>query len=277
MLLTACRKDSAFFIHPMHTTFSTYIPTPEKRNLFSVDYTLTDYEHASDIIVAHAQHHHSYSVFALPVHGLVTAVQDADMQQATQQADMIVPDGQPIRWALNHFHRAGLKDRVYGPTLTLYVLRKAARHKLSVFLYGGNTQETLDKFADFIRRQYPEVTICGQYREEHPEGNTLTAETINASGAHIVLVGRGCPRQEKWVASQQGKVRAVMMAVGAAFSFHAGNVKQAPAWMQNNGLEWLYRLTQEPGRLWKRYFTTNSYFIYLFLKHKLNPSLNKKT
>lgn len=259
----------------MYTAIAPNIQSPEKRTLFSVNYSLTDYENASDIIIENAQLNNSYGVFALPVHGLVTAVQDAEMQEATRKADMIVPDGQPIRWALNHFHKAGLKDRVYGPTLTLFVLKKADAKRLNVFLYGGNTQETLDGFANYIQQNYPHVNICGKYREEHPEGNTLTAEEINASGAHIVLVGRGCPRQEKWVASQLGKVNAVMMAVGAAFSFHAGNVKQAPAWMQNNGLEWLYRLIQEPGRLWKRYFLTNSYFIYLFLKHKLNPSLNK--
>ena len=84
-----------------------------------------------------------------------------------------------------------------------------------------------------------------------------------------MLVGRGCPRQERWVANHLGKINAAMMAVGAAFDFYAGTVKQAPKWMQDNGLEWLFRLTQEPGRLWKRYLTTNSYFIYLFLKHKL--------
>jgi exopolysaccharide biosynthesis WecB/TagA/CpsF family protein len=96
---------------------------------------------------------------------------------------------------------------------------------------------------------------------------------INDSGAHIVLVGRGCPRQEEWVSNHKGKINSVMMAVGAAFDFHAGTVKQAPVWMQNYGLEWLFRLIQEPKRLWKRYLFTNSYFIYLFLKHKI---LSKK-
>ncbi len=91
---------------------------------------------------------------------------------------------------------------------------------------------------------------------------------INESGANIVLVGRGCPRQERWVADHLGKINAAMMAVGAAFDFHAGTVKQAPKWMQNYGLEWFFRLTQEPKRLWKRYLFTNTYFIFLFIKHK---------
>lgn len=93
-------------------------------------------------------------------------------------------------------------------------------------------------------------------------------EKINNSGAHIVLVGRGCPRQETWVANHIGKINAVMIAVGAAFDFHAGTVSQAPGWMQDNGLEWIYRLAKEPKRLWKRYLFTNSIFIFLFIKHK---------
>ncbi len=248
----------------------------KKIRLFdTADYAVVDYESASDIIIEQAEQHRSYGVFAMPVHGLVTAVQESAMYEATQKADMIVADGQPIRWAMNHFYKVGLKDRVYGPTLTLYILDKAQQDQLKVFLYGGSTEETLGKFAAFIRQNYPDVEICGTYREDDPAGDTLSSEEINQSGAHLVLVGRGCPRQEIWVANQLGKVNAVMMAVGAAFSFHAGTVKQAPAWMQNNGLEWLYRLLSEPRRLWKRYFLTNSYFIYLCLKYQFSPTFRK--
>jgi exopolysaccharide biosynthesis WecB/TagA/CpsF family protein len=183
-----------------------------------------------------------------------------------------VPDGQPIRWALNNFYKVDLKDRVYGPILTLHVLEKANLKGLKVFLYGSKAV-TLNKLKEFININYPNVDICGihvdRFREATPEEDKEDIRKINASGAHIVLVGRGCPRQERWVANHLGKVNAAMMAVGAAFDFYAGTVKQAPKWMQDNGLEWLFRLTQEPGRLWKRYLTTNSYFVYLFLKHKL--------
>lgn len=242
----------------------------------TVNYAITDYESASEIIVEQAEQRNSYGVFALPVHGLIEAIQNPAMQAATQKAQMIVPDGQPIRWAMNYFHRAGLKDRVYGPTLTLYVLEKANEKGLNVFLYGGNTENTLNQFTNFIRENYPNVTVCGQYREAQADGNTLAAETINNSGAHIVLVGRGCPRQEIWVANQLRKVNAVMMAVGAAFSFHAGTVKQAPPWMQKVGLEWLFRLIMEPQRLWKRYLLTNGYFVYLFIKEALSTSRHEK-
>ena len=250
---------------------------PEKRTLFSVQYSLVDYDSASDVLIEQAKNRASYGLTALAVHGLIEAVWDKTLNAKINQIDMIVPDGQPIRWALNHFYQAGLKDRVYGPTLTLHVLQKANALGLKVFLYGS-TEETLKRFISFIKRTYPDIDLCGvhvdRFRESTPEEDQHDIERINNLGTHIVLVGRGCPRQERWVADHLGKVNAVMMAVGAAFNFHAGNVKQAPRWMQNNGLEWLFRLVQEPGRLWKRYLFTNSYFIYLFFKQKIKFSLN---
>ena len=256
----------------------TDIATQPKRNLFSVNYSLVDYETASDILIDHARINNSYGLSALEVHGLVESVWNKDLNQKVNQIDMVEPDGQPIRWALNYFYRANLKDRVYGPTLTLHVLAKASREKLKVYLYGSQ-EDTLNKLIRCIETEYSGVQICGvhpdRFREATPEEDQQDIDKINASGANIVLVGRGCPRQEIWVANHLGKVNAVMMAVGAAFDFHAGNVSQAPAWMQNNGLEWLYRLTKEPKRLWRRYLLTNSYFIYLFIKHLFKPSLQQ--
>jgi len=245
----------------------------EKRNLFGIDYAIVNYDSASDIIIDHAVRHNSFGVSALAVHGLVTSVRDKAIGERVKKIDMAVADGQPVRWALNSFHNVGMKDRVYGPTLTLHVLAKAAKQNLNVYLYGS-TEETLAKFSAFIRTNYPGVNLCGihpdRFRDATPEEDEADIQKINAANAHIVLVGRGCPRQEVWVADHLGKINAAMMAVGAAFDFHAGKVKQAPKWMQNHGLEWFYRLIKEPRRLWKRYFTTNSYFIYLFLKYKLS-------
>lgn len=243
-------------------------PKFHKVKLFNTYYAVVDYQSASDIIIEEAQRNNSFGVFALPVHGLIPAVTDKDMAEAVSKANMIVPDGQPIRWAMNHLYKVGLKDRVYGPILTLHVLEKANQLGLKIFLYGGNTEETLEKFATFIQRKFPNITICGKYREDRPDGSTLSSEEINQSGAHIILIGRGCPMQEKWVASRLGEVKGVMMAVGAAFSFHAGTLRQAPKWMQDRGLEWLFRLIMEPRRLWKRYLFANSYFIWLFFKFK---------
>lgn len=244
----------------------------KKLQLFTANYSITDYNRASETIVAHARRHHSFGMSALAVHGLIETVKDPAFRQLVNRLDMIVPDGQPIRWALNSFYKAGLEDRVTGPILTKYVLARASEENLGVYLYGS-TPETLAKFSAFININYPGVKIAGthpdRFREATPEEDAADIRKINDSGAHIVLVGRGCPRQEKWVASHLGKVNAAMMAVGAAFDFHAGNISQAPAWMQQAGLEWFYRLIQEPGKLWKRYLTTNPHFIFLFLVCKL--------
>lgn len=241
----------------------------QKVDILGVPYAVLDYDSASEILVENAKINTSYALFALPVHGIIENHLDKEMRGATDSADMIVPDGQPVRWAMNHFYKTGLKDRVYGPILTQWVLKKASNEKLNVFLYGGATENTLDKFSKYIETNYPGVNICGAYREDSPDGDTLTPEMVNAAGSHILLVGRGCPRQEKWIARNHGNINAVMMAVGAAFSFYAGEVSQAPKWMQDRGLEWLYRLSQEPSRLWKRYFVTNGYFILLILKKKI--------
>jgi len=235
------------------------------------NYADVNYESASDIIITNAELRNSFGVSALAVHGLMESMNDRSLGAIINNIDLIVPDGQPIRWALNSFYKLGMKDRVYGPELTLYVLNKVNDKGLRVFLYGS-TEKTLNKFRKFIDQRYPNAIICGihvdRFREATELEDLADIKKINESGANIVLVGRGCPRQEYWVANHKNKIDSVMMAVGAAFDFHAGNVKQAPLWMQNNGLEWLYRLIQEPQRLMKRYLVTNTLFIFKFLKLK---------
>jgi exopolysaccharide biosynthesis WecB/TagA/CpsF family protein len=243
-----------------------------KLQLFTANYSITDYLRASETIISKARVRKSFGVSALAVHGLIETVKDKSFRALVNKLDMVVPDGQPIRWALNSFYKAGLEDRVTGPILTKYVLARASEENLSVYLYGS-TPATLEKFVAFININYPGVKIAGihpdRFREATPEEDAADIKKINDSGAHIVLVGRGCPRQEKWVASHLGKIDSVMMAVGAAFDFHAGNISQAPAWLQQAGMEWFYRLIQEPRKLWKRYMTTNPHFIILFLLCKL--------
>lgn len=232
----------------------------------AVDFSVTDYQSASDLIISKAEARESFGVFAMPVHGLVLAATNHSMRSAASRAQLIVPDGQPVRWALNMLHKTNLRDRVYGPTLTLHVLEKASHKRLNVFLYGGNSKDTLERFRDFILLNYPGVCICGAYREECPDQSTLDADEVNRLQTHILLVGRGCPAQEIWISDQLGRVKAVMMGVGAAFSFHAGTVQQAPGWMQRMGLEWLFRLVREPKRLFRRYAYTNTLFLFFLAR-----------
>lgn len=249
-----------------------------KKQLFRVDYSITDYDKASDSIIEKAVEGESFGVSALAVHGLIESVRDREFSNCLSKIHMIVPDGQPVRWALNSFYKVNLKDRVAGPILTRHVLAKANTLSLGIYLYGSK-QSTLEKIKNFIRINYPGIVIKGthadRFREATPEEDAEDIKKINESGADIVLVGRGCPRQERWVSNHIGLIHAPMLAIGAAFDFYAGNIKHAPMWMQNSGLEWFYRLIQDPKRLWKRCLVHNSYFIFLFIickigLHKVN-------
>lgn len=258
----------------MNSQFGVLKYVIEKKNLFEVNYALTNYDEAAQIIVECGIKHHSFGVSALAVHGLIECYRSEALLEKVNKLDLVVPDGQPICWALNFFYNAGLKERVYGPQLTLEVLKRANQKKLCIYLFGSS-QKTLQKFSENIQKWFPQITISGlhvdRFRDATAEEDEADIHKINRSGAHIVLVGRGCPRQEVWVSDHLGKINASMMAVGAAFDFHAGVLKQAPAWMQRSGLEWFYRFTREPKRLWKRYLITNSIFIYLFFKKMFNP------
>jgi len=247
--------------------------TLKKYSIFGINYCSTDYEEASDIIISKAKDRVSYTVSALAVHGLTDAYRIPDFKKVVNKIDMVLPDGQPIRWVLNNYYKLALKDRVSGPDLTLYVLEKASKNNLKLFLYGS-TKETLNRFSVFIRKKYKGVEICGihpdRFRDATRKEDEEDIEKINNSGAHIVFVGRGCPRQEYWVEAHKGKINAVMMAIGAAFDFHAGTLKRAPKWMQNNGLEWVHRMKQDPGKMCKRNVNTFPLFGYLFLKYKFS-------
>jgi len=161
--------------------------------------------------------------------------------------------------------------RVYGPTLTLHVCRAAADMHFPIALYGG-TEQSLSRFTAFLQNRFPAIrVVCGIAPPFRPlteaEDDSYTRQ-IAASGARIILVGIGCPKQERWMAQHTSKIPAVMLGIGAAFDFYSGMVRQAPPLMQRMGLEWLYRLIREPRRLWKRYLKHNPRFI-LFISIQL--------
>jgi exopolysaccharide biosynthesis WecB/TagA/CpsF family protein len=259
-------------------------------SLFGIRYCATDYTEATSLIIAQAMDPgkvetqspqtsaHGMSVSALAVHGLVEAYNNPVLRQKVNNIDLVLPDGQPIRWALNFFFDAGLKDRVYGPTLTVHLLQQAAEKGLPVFFYGS-TPQTIETLTQLLPKKFPGLKLAGmqpdRFRDSTDAEQELDRETIRRSGARIVFVGRGCPRQEHWVADNRNHLDMPLIAVGAAFDFLAGNISQAPAWMQRAGLEWLYRLGKEPGRLWKRYLFTNSQFIALFVRETLKKPFRK--
>jgi N-acetylglucosaminyldiphosphoundecaprenol N-acetyl-beta-D-mannosaminyltransferase len=226
----------------------------------------TSYADATTRIMDWAKAGRSSYVCASNVHMVMETYDSKTFAQVVNQADLVTPDGMPLVWGLRAL---GLKNaaRVCGPELTLTVCEAAAHSNVPIALYGG-TEESLVAFTTFLQDKFPTIKIACQIS---PPFRPLTAaedasytQQLAASGAGVLFVGIGCPRQEKWMAEHHGLIPAVMLGVGAAFDFHSGRVKQAPQWMQKVGLEWFFRLLMEPKRLWKRYFKHNPRFVFLF-------------
>ena len=239
---------------------------PPKLDLFGIGVTPTCYTDAVDVILRAARGGAGGVVDLMPVHGLITAARDASFRRRVNGFELVAPDGQPVRWALNRFHNAGLSDRVYGPELMLRLCRAAAEQGVGVYLYGG-TPEVLDTLKNGLAERFPRLRIAGAesppFRALTAEEDAAVVERMNDSGAGVVFLGVGCPKQEVFAAEHRDRLRAVQVCVGAAFDFHAGAKRMAPPWMQRRGLEWLFRLWQEPGRLWRRYLVTNTIFSLL--------------
>lgn len=237
-----------------------------KMNVLGVLVDATSYAEAVDDVLAAARERRPFAVTALAVHGVMTGVLDREHGARLNSFDLVTPDGQPVRWALNMLHRANLTDRVCGPTLTQHLLRAAAEEGLPVYLYGS-TRQTLDRLMLNLQNTLPALKIAGQeaskFRSARPGEDVELAARITASGARIVLVGLGCPRQEIFVHAMRPLLPMPLLAVGAAFDFHAGVLRRPPVWMQKHGLEWVGRLALEPGRLWRRYLVLNPHYLVL--------------
>ena len=252
-----------------------------KHSILGISIDAVDYEYAVESIIKAAKKKIPYSISALAVHGVMTGVLDSFQGRRLNGLDLVVPDGQPVRWALSWLYDIKLPDRVYGPNLTLKVAESFEKKGLSVYLYGSK-QETLDKFVENLRKSYPDLKIAGvepsKFRKLSDQERLELAQRIKSSGANAVFLGLGCPRQETWAYEYRNLLSIPILAVGAAFDFHAGSLPQAPLWMQNAGLEWFYRLIQEPNRLWKRYIFLNPLYIWnIFLQYlglkKFVPSM----
>jgi exopolysaccharide biosynthesis WecB/TagA/CpsF family protein len=196
----------------------------------------------------------------------MTGYTDAEHQARLNHLDLVVPDGQPVRWALNLLHRTNLVDRVYGPTLMLRVCEVAEREGLGIYLYGS-TPAVLENLEHSLCERFPKLKICGaepsMFRCLSENEKAQVVARIRSSGAQITFVGLGCPRQEVWAYEYRDALSMPILAVGAAFDFHGGKTRQAPQWMQDRGLEWLFRFRTEPRRLWRRYVVLNPWYLSL--------------
>jgi N-acetylglucosaminyldiphosphoundecaprenol N-acetyl-beta-D-mannosaminyltransferase len=245
---------------------ATLPPAATSRYILGSRVDATSYDGATRQILSWAYEGRSAYVCVTSVHGLIEASDDRSFRAVLNGADLVTPDGMPVVWGLRRLGAAEA-TRVYGPNLTLHLCEAAAREGVPIGLYGG-TPESLDRFAAFLGRTYPDLEVACQiappFRPLTPEEDAAYTEQIAQSGARILFVGIGCPKQERWMADHEGRVPAVMVGVGAAFDFHAGQVRQAPAWVQQSGLEWAFRLSMEPRRLWRRYRRIVPLFIVRF-------------
>jgi N-acetylglucosaminyldiphosphoundecaprenol N-acetyl-beta-D-mannosaminyltransferase len=206
------------------------------------------------------------------MHGVMEAHHDPGFKAVLNAADLVVPDGMPLVW-LSRVHGHALRRRVYGPELMLAFCEQTSANAYRHFFYGGKPG-VAEKLAKMLAQRFPRICVAGTYS---PPFRPLTAEEdeevvalINAAAADVVWVGLSTPKQERWMSEHRHCLRApVLVGVGAAFDIHSGVVRQAPRWMRENGLEWLFRLLQEPRRLWWRYLGYGSEFVFSVLLDSL--------
>ena len=244
-----------------------------RREILGIPIALTDYTGAMDVMEEMVARREPGWVCAAAVHSVMMARDDASMREALTEATITLPDGMPIVWAANILGEQ-LPHRVYGPELMRRFCDRAAENGHRIWLYGGRDQGALVQLALNLRRKHPGVRIVGGYsppfRPLTDEEEGTIAKQVNHDRPDVLWVGIGAPKQEKWMARMRERLEVpVMCGVGAAFDFHAGRVSQAPGWMQERGLEWTYRIAQEPRRLLPRYLETNPRFMLSFARQYL--------
>jgi N-acetylglucosaminyldiphosphoundecaprenol N-acetyl-beta-D-mannosaminyltransferase len=246
-----------------------------KKRVISINISIGKYNEFLNEIIKLAKEKKSNYICVANVHMTVEAYNDKKFQDIVNSAIITTPDGMPIAKAIKIFYNIE-QDRVAGMDLFPDLLKEAEKHNLKIFLYGS-TDEILNKIKEKAKNLYPNLEIIGFYsppfRELTEEEKKAIINYINSLEPNIVFVSLGCPKQEKWMAEMYGKINALMIGVGGAFLTFAGTQKRAPKWMQDLSLEWLYRLFQEPKRLFKRYAYTNTKFLYLFTKELLKQKL----
>jgi N-acetylglucosaminyldiphosphoundecaprenol N-acetyl-beta-D-mannosaminyltransferase len=243
---------------------------PPTADILGIPLAISDYERVIDWMEATIAARERAYVTAAAVNLVMSAREDPATLAAVLGATLAVPDGQPLVWALRALGHADA-TRVYGPDLMARFCARAAARGTPMYLYGGRSEEALALLQRRLRERFPGIVIAGgfspPFRELDEREQARALEQINSSGASVVWVGTGQPKQELWMARVREELNAPMLVgVGAAFDFHAGLVSQAPRWMQRNGLEWLYRLSREPRRLWRRYARYNPRFVAGFAR-----------
>jgi N-acetylglucosaminyldiphosphoundecaprenol N-acetyl-beta-D-mannosaminyltransferase len=250
----------------------------KKMQVLNFPISIGKYQDYIEYIIESATNGVSQYIYVANVHMVVEAFWNKSFSEKVRLAGVVTPDGKPLTWALRLLH--GIKqDRVAGMDVLPTLLKRSEKMQLPLYIYGG-TESLLFRTREYLKKNYPDLVINGLYsppfRELTPEEETRAIDQINRSGAKLVFVVLGCPKQEQWMASMAGKVNAVMIGIGGALPVLVGLQKRAPKWMQDSGLEWLFRLYLEPKRLFKRYAVTNSVFLYLLSRELVKKTFNRK-
>jgi N-acetylglucosaminyldiphosphoundecaprenol N-acetyl-beta-D-mannosaminyltransferase len=259
-------------------------PTPPTAEILGIPLAISDYDEVIDWMYATIAADARGYVTAAAVNLVMSAQEQPETLAAVLAATLAVPDGQPLVWALHALGHARA-TRVYGPDLMANFCARAARDGTPIYLYGGRHDAARGLLEQRLRERFRGLKIAGgsspPFRPLTAEEDEREIEQINSSGAAVVWVGTGQPKQEQWMHQMRSRLSPpLLVGVGAAFDFHAGLVSQAPAWMQRNGLEWTYRLSREPRRLWRRYARYNPLFVVGFtrqyMRHLREPDRRRQ-
>jgi N-acetylglucosaminyldiphosphoundecaprenol N-acetyl-beta-D-mannosaminyltransferase len=257
---------------------SAQLKAPASRSVLGMRVDATSYEDATQRIITWANAGGSRTVAVAAVNNVMMAYDDREFMTIMNDADLVTADGMPLVWGLRMLGVPSA-SRVYGPELTPVVLGRAADEGIPVALVGG-TPSVLDALMRCFAEGYPGLQVAYRFsppfRPMMPEEDQQLVREIEASGARIVFVGLGCPKQERWMAQHRGQISGVMVGVGAAFDFLAGVKPQAPPFMRRAGLEWIFRLATEPRRLWRRYLQQNPRFVALFARQVIAERMARR-
>jgi len=249
----------------------------KKKKIIKSLINIGKYEYFIAELLSLATNKQSSYVCISNVHMTIEAYNDKKFENIVNNANITTPDGMPLAKAIKYLYRIK-QDRVAGMDLTSDIMRESEKNNFSIFVYGLSN-ETLSIFINKARKEFPKLNIQSYsppFKELNPNEKEYISNKINNFNPNFVFVALGCPKQEKWMAEHKGKIDSCMIGLGGALEVYAGVKNRAPQWMQNNSLEWLYRLIQDPKRLWKRYLYTNTLFIVLFIKQFIKEKLKIK-
>lgn len=255
------------------------IRTLENGQILGIKVSALSLRQQSIQVISWAKQNLSKSVCVANVHMLMEAHWNAEFKRILCSADLVTPDGMPLVWMLK-FLGACRPERVAGMDLLKSLCVEAQEHKIGIFFLGSETK-TLERMRQRLEIEYPHLCITGMeslpFRPLTPQEDRKIIEVINASETGLLFISLGCPKQEKWIAQHRGKINATMVGLGGVFPIYAGLQKYAPQWIRRLGLEWVYRLYQEPGRLWRRYATTIPPFIWLAARQLIGGRIISQT